>query len=207
MKNAARTSVGILASSTLAIIALLTGHAQASVTDTFQLGISPNGTMVSRELNEFIPWIAINTLPEGSFLESFTINAKLEIAITDNWASDICVYVDSNPSNPGTAAILQIGGYDSPVLSEGGTMLYGRIDWANGQDGAGATVSDTKIAGVDFPAGIDLSTAQLSIGNGYAQAPTWSGTISVTYSSVPEPATAALGGLAFGLLALRRRRA
>ena len=202
MKKTTRTSTSILTSSIVAAIALLSSNVQASViTQTFDLGTSPSGTMITGGVGGLIPWIAINTLPVGSFLQSFTILAKLEIAITDNWASDLCAYVDSNPGAPGTAAILEVGGYGSM-----GTVTT-QIDWANGQNGAGTTANDTKTAGTDFPAGIDLSTAQLSVGNGYNDTPTWSGTISVTYTEVvPEPATAVLGGLAFGLLTLRRRQ-
>ena len=133
-----------------------------------------------------MPWITKGTLPAGSILRSVSVNAKLENfgtdGTTDDWASDICVYIDPSPEAPGTAALLQVGGYGTiGTVSLALTDLNG-TGWANGQGGPPTTVIDTITAadwsslGVD----IDLSTVQLSVGNDYSQA-AWSGTITVEY--------------------------
>jgi len=103
------------------------------------------------------------------------VNATLEAADGDSWASDINAYIDPTPEAPGTAALLQVGGYGTV-----GTVTK-MIGWANGQGGPGTTVTDTKTdADWSNLGDIDLSTAQLSVGNDYAGA-TWSGTITVEY--------------------------
>jgi hypothetical protein len=139
--------------------ALVAGSARAATTtSTYDLGASGSGTLFA--VGELIPWIAQGTLPIGSILREVSINATLDDSTGGSWASDLNVLVDG---------LLQIG-------SDGGS-----IDWANGQDSnIGATVIDTKTAGVDFPATIDLGTAGLFLTNPWSDS-TWSGSVTVKY--------------------------
>ena len=165
------------------------GSAQATTTtNTYDLGPSPTGTRIEAGTGGLLPWIAKGTLPPGSILRSVSVNAIIEAADIDSWASDISAYIDPTPEVPGTAALLQVGGYGKI-----GTVTK-MIGWANGQNGPVNPVSDTKTSadwsGLVVPffnlGDVDLSTAQLSVGNDYGGA-TWSGTITVEYD-IPEPA-------------------
>ncbi len=151
---------------------LLAGSAGAATTTaTYDLGAPGSGTMLAG--GTAVPWIAQGTLPVGSILRAVAIDATLEVYAGGSWASDLNVLVDG---------LLQIG-------TDGGSP-----DWANGQDGTvGATVIDTKTAGVDFPATIDLNSAGLFLKNAWSDA-TWSGTVTVTYD-LPDPAAI----MSFGL--------
>jgi len=154
----------------------------ATVTDTYDLGPAGSGTTIEVGTDGFLPWITKGSLPTGSVLLSVSVNAKLEMQAGDSWASDICAYFDPTPTDPGTDALLQVGGYDAI-----GSVFY-KVDWDNGQDGTvGATVIDKKVADADFPAGIDLNGCQVSVGNDYDPS-AWSGTITVEYYDV-KPAT------------------
>ena len=188
----------------LALVGMLAfaGTARADFTSTFDFGPQDSGTTIQAGTDGFITWIAKGTLPAGSILTSVSVNARLDAQVdaSDSYASDMLVYVDSEPSAPGTTgAILQVGGYGT--ISE--DYVY-RLYWANGGTGeVGATVIDAKSAAEWSELGdVDLNAAQLFIGNNYAAA-TWSGTVSVTYT--PEPATMSLLVLG-GLTLLRRRR-
>ena len=152
--------------------ALLAGSARAATTsETYQLGATGSGTVVQGGAT--VSWIAQGTLPPGSILREVSIDARLDANSGDTWASDLNVLVDG---------LLQIG-------SDGGNP-----DWANGQDStAGATVIDTKTAGVDFPATIDLNAAGLFLKNTWGDA-TWSGTVTVKYD-MPELAAITSFGL------------
>ena len=151
--------------------ALLVGSAGAATTTaTYGLGESGSGTFLAGGVA--LSWIEQGTLPPGSILREVSIDAKLDDNPGGSWASDLNVVVEG---------VLQIG-------SDGGSP-----DWANGQDGeVGATVIDTKSAGVDFPATIDL-TAGLFLLNTWSDA-TWSGTVTVTYD-LPEAAALISCGL------------
>lgn len=151
---------------------LLAGGARAATaTVTYELGAAGSGTVL--EGGAAIPWIAAGTLPAGSILREVSIAARLDDNPDGTWASDLNVLVDG---------FLQIG-------SDGGSP-----DWDNGQDSTvGATVVDTKTAGVDFPATIDLNTAGVFLKNTWSEA-TWSGTVSIKYD-IPEVA----GITSFGL--------
>jgi len=143
----------------------------ATTTSSYILGPAGNGTFFAGD--SATPWIDQGDLPVGSFLRAVSINATLEDNPGGSWASDLNVLVDG---------ILQIG-------SDGGS-----IDWGNGQDdNVGATVIDTKTSGVDFPATIDLNTANLFLRNTWGDA-TWSGTVTVTYD-IPEVAAISSFGL------------
>ncbi len=168
------------------------GSAQAlTTTQTFDLGTSPTKTTIQPGVGGLLPWIAKGTLPAGSILRSVSVNAKIEDvgsdATTDDYASDICIYLDSTPAAPGTAAILQVGGFETI-----GTVSLALTDttstgWANGQNGPPATVVDTKLEAAWSAIGaVDLNTVELSVGNDYSEA-SWSGTITVEYD-VFEPA-------------------
>jgi hypothetical protein len=152
--------------------ALVAGSARAATTtSTYDLGTSGSGTVFA--VGEMTPWIAQGTLPVGSILREVSIDATLDDSTGGSWASDLNVVVEG---------VLQIG-------SDGGS-----IDWANGQDSnIGATVIDTKTAGVDFPPTIDLNIAGLFLKNTWSDA-TWSGMVTVTYD-IPDAAAL----LSFGL--------
>ncbi len=139
--------------------ALVAASARAATTiSTYDLGASGSGTFFAG--GELTSWIAQGTLPVGSILREVSIDATLDDNPGGSWASNLNVLVDG---------VLQIG-------SDGGT-----IGWSNGGDSnVGATVIDTKTAGVDFPATIDLNTAGLFLTNTWSGA-TWSGTVTVTY--------------------------
>jgi len=147
-------------------------------TNTYNLGAQGSGTILLPGAGGLLPWIAMGTLPPGSFLRSFSVNARLDAADSDSWASDLNAYVDSFPEDPGTAAWLQVGGYGKI-----GTVETW-VRWGNGDNGVGTTVTGTKTAPADFPDAFDLNSLQLSVGNDYARA-TWSGTITVTYDLPP----------------------
>ena len=139
--------------------AMHAGTASAATTsETYQLGASGSGTLIQGGVS--LPWIAQGTRPVGSILRAVAINARLDDSPNGSWASDLNVLLEG---------ALQIG-------SDGGDP-----DWANGQDStAGATVIDTKTAGTDFPATIDLNVAGLFLKNTWGNA-TWSGSVTVTY--------------------------
>ena len=163
--------------------AFLAGNAQAA-TLTYDLGTSPAFTTIEAGIDGLLPWIKLGTLPAGSMLRSVSVNAKLENAgtddTTDDWASDICVYIDPWPEDPGTAALLQVGGYET-IDTVSLALTYENGGWANGDAGPPATVIDTKTAADWSILGdIDLNTVQLSVGNDYSQA-AWSGTLTVEY--------------------------
>jgi autotransporter-associated beta strand protein len=99
-----------------------------------------------------------------------------------------------DPSTPrplaraaGTAALLQVGGYD--VLGTPSLALteVNSTGWANGAGEPPATVVDT-ITDAEWAAigPVDLSTVEISVGNDYSEA-SWSGTITIEYD-VFEPA-------------------
>lgn len=157
---------------TLGVGALLAGGVLAETTPaTYELGAEGAGTAIAGGAS--VPWIAAGVLPPGSILRKVSIAARLDENPGGSWASDLNVVA---------GGLLQIG-------SDGGSP-----DWGNGQDGTvGATVVDTKTAGVDFPDTIDLNMTGLSLKNTWSDA-TWSGTVTVTYD-LPDPAAL----LSFGL--------
>jgi hypothetical protein len=155
--------------------AVLAGSTQAAtITATYDLGPQDGGTTIQAGVEGLIPWITKGTLPAGSILRSFSVNARLDSMAPggDSWASDLSAYVDPKPEAPGTAALLQVGGYNKI-----GTVVTNKLGWGTGD----ASPPSPLVATKDVSAlNIDLNTAQLSLGNGYSEA-TWSGTISVTY--------------------------
>ncbi|MEI6604769.1 MAG: PA14 domain-containing protein [Verrucomicrobiota bacterium] len=158
----------------LALVAgagLLAGSAAAATTTmTYDLGAPGDGTVLAG--GAAVPWIAQGALPAGSILREVSIDATLEVNSGGSWASDLNVLVDG---------LLQIG-------SDGGSP-----DWANGQNEAvGSTVIDTKTAGVDFPATIDLHTAGVFLKNTWSDA-TWTGTVTIKYDTPDVAAITSFG--------------
>lgn len=155
---------------------------------TYDLGPQDAGTTfqpVADSMGNLLPWITKGTLPVGSIITEVSATIRLDAATTDAWASDLLIYFDGAPEAPGTAALLQIGGdYSGPV----GTVSQ-HVGWNGGDGGPGETINQTLTAGVDWTGDVDLNDVQLSIGYNYNSTATWSGTISVTYDAVPEPAT------------------
>ena len=151
---------------------LLAGSAAAAPTPvTYELGAQGGGTAIGGGAS--VAWIAAGVLPAGTILREVSIAARLDASDGGSWASDLNVVA---------GGLLQLG-------SDGGSP-----DWANGQDETvGATVTDTKTAGIDFPATIDLNATGLSLKNTWTDA-TWSGTLTVTYD-LPDPAAL----MSFGL--------
>jgi hypothetical protein len=141
------------------------------------------------------PWIPKGDLPLGSILRSVSVNATIEASDGDGWASDLAIFVDPTPEAFGGDGLLQIGGYDNL-----GTPL--KVDWRNGACGPGCSVTDEKVAGVDFPPDpgcygcgeVDLGTATLFVANSYGITTTWTGTITVT-CDIPGPASIFTFGL------------
>ena len=155
------------------------------VTNTYNLGTRASPTTIQSGIGGLLPWITKGNLPTGSILRSVSVNAILESVAggaTDDWASDLCAYIDPSPEAPGTAALLQVGGYGTI-----GTVALALTDgngtgWANGQNAAIGTVVNDTITAADWSSlgDIDLGTVQLSVGNDYSQA-AFSGTITVEY--------------------------
>ncbi len=162
------------------------------VTRTFSLGTSPALTTLENDVAGLLPWIAKGTLPVGSILRSVSINAKIENVgtdpTTDDWASQLSVYIDPTPQSPGTAARLQVGGYNA-IGTVALALDYGNLSgWANGDSGPPATVIDTKTEAAWASLGaVDLSSAQVSVGNDYSEA-AWSGTLTIVYDDNSPPA-------------------
>ena len=157
----------------------------AVITNTYILGPQGSGKTIEPGIGGLITWIPKGVLPAGSILKSVSVNARLDATILDSWASDICAYLDPLPGAPGTAALLQVGGYGKIGTVVNVLDFENGKGWVNGQSSdIGTTVIDTKIAVTNFPDGIDLNTVRLSIGNDYMQG-TWSGTITVTYAAPP----------------------
>jgi hypothetical protein len=129
-----------------------------------------------------LPWIKKGTLPTGSILRSFSVNARLDSQFpgSDSWADDLAPYVDPYPQGPGTNALLQVGGYNA--IGTVGT----RVAWGTGQASPPSPLVATKTEADWNPTtgDIDLNTVQLSLGNGYSVA-TWSGTITVGFDPIP----------------------
>ncbi len=165
-----------------------TTPSQPTTSVTYNLGASP-GTEILPGVGGFLPWIEKGALSPGSILRSVSVNAVLESVgddADDDYASDLLLYIDPTPTAPGTAALLQIGGYEQV-----GTVDLSLADvpnaagWANGQNSIiGTTVIDlkTEVAWSTLGA-VDLNTARLSVGNDYSKA-SWSGTITLTYDLV-----------------------
>ncbi|MCF7675238.1 MAG: Ig-like domain repeat protein [Akkermansiaceae bacterium] len=184
MLRIAGATVKRFALASMAGAAMVAGSVQAeTATNIYPLGPQDGGTTVLPLTGGLLPWIAKGALPSGSILRSVSIDARLDsmAAGSDSWASDLSAYFDPTPEAPGTAALLQVGGYD-PI----GTVET-KLSWGNGDEGPGTTVIATKTAGIDFPNTIDLGTVEVSLGNGYNEA-TWSGTITVEYD-LPQPAS------------------
>ncbi|MCX5653657.1 MAG: autotransporter-associated beta strand repeat-containing protein [Planctomycetota bacterium] len=157
------------------------GDKGGTFSGTIQDGTVVSNTTITAGVENMLPWIVKGTLPSGSMLKSVSVDARLDACNIDNWASDLAAYFDPTPEAPGTAALLEVGGYGTM-----GTVVT-KLDWANGGGGPGTTVNDTKTAGTDFPDTIDLSAVQLSVANGYGGWGTWSGSISVSYDNGSGP--------------------
>lgn len=137
----------------------------------FYLGPQDAGTTFTDR--EFKLWFPLGALPVGSILKSVSADIRLDSG-NDSWASDMTfvLYTVSD-------ALLQIGGYLDI------TGIINRLYWSGGDAGPGTRFTDRKLAGVDFPEGIDLHDTQISIANGYTAVGSWSGTVDFTW--VPTP--------------------
>ena len=161
----------------LALVAGLVAGSARAVTTTATYTLVGSNVIPGGSLN---PWITKGSLPAGSMLKSVTINAKLQAQgpSAGSWISDLCVYFDPTPATVGDDGVLQVGTstvFGNPTSS---------VAWVGGQTTTvGVTFTDTRSAPADFPAGIDLSTVGIYVGNCYADA-YWSGTVSVTYEQV-----------------------
>jgi autotransporter-associated beta strand protein len=187
-----RLSLSTLARAVALAAGLAIGGAQAEPTSQiYQLGISPAAKTLESGTDGLLPWIAKGSLPPGSILRSISVDAKIEDVgtdgTTDDWASQLSVYLDPSPDAPGTAALLQVGGYGKL-----GTVSIALTDtssngWSNGQAGPPATVIDTISEAAWAPLGeIDLNTVSVSLGNDYSQA-SWSGSVTIVYD-IPQAA-------------------
>ena len=156
----------------------------STTTQTYNLGPQESPKTIESGVGGLLPWIAKGALTSGSILRSVSINAIIEnfgSDAADDWASDICVYIDPSPEAPGTAARLQVGGYGTIGTVSLALTTFNGNGWTNGHDYVRTSVNGTKTAADWSTLGdIDLSTVQLSVGNDYSQA-AWSGTITVEY--------------------------
>ncbi len=158
---------------------LAAGSVQAAIaTATYDLNGGGSGTFFAGD--QFTSWITKGSLPAGSILRSVSVHATLNATTNANWANDLMVMLDPTPLTPGGDSLLAIGNGDimGPNLN---------LTWANGFDGPGTTVSDTKSAPADFPATLDLHAAELFVGNSFngpGVGGTWSGTVTVTYETL-----------------------
>lgn len=172
---------------------LATNSAKATiVTETF------NFTALDIEGFQFFTLIPQGSLPAGSILQTVAVNATLDASIDDTYADDLCIYVDPLPLTGG--GLLQVGGFSNLSAAT-------RLFWVNGGSATpGTVVNDSKnVAGLN----IDLNGAQVWLGNGYGAigtSGTWTGSASISYTVIPEPAALSLLAPA-GLLLGRRRRA
>ncbi len=161
-----------------AIYLLVTAPTPAATnTATYQLGAAGSGTVIAG--HSYQPWIAKGALPTGSILRAVTINAKLESTNASNWAMDLMVLFDPTPLTPGEDCLLAIGNGDS--IGQNLNLI-----WANGFDGPGTAVTDTKTAPANFPATTDLHNVGIFLTNtvgGPLTGGTWSGSVTITYDS------------------------
>ena len=187
---------GNVLNTTSAIVDDTTIAAHRRVTRTYRLGTSPASTTIAPGTAGLLPWIAKGSVPAGSILRSVSVNAKLESVtdplVTDQWASDLNIYLDPSPQTPGTAARLQVGGSGAMDTVNLALTDADSTGWVNGQDVVGTSVIDTKTEAAWASLGaIDLSSVQLSVGNDYSEA-AWSGTLTLVYDDDTAPALASI---------------
>jgi len=149
--------------------------------------------------------LATGGLTTGT-LTSVSVNATLDASVDYTYADDLTIYVDPTPLS--TGGLLQVGGFSDLEALE-------RHTWANGGSSApGTTVIDTVALNTPITFAGSASDPIIWLGNGYGVEGTngtWSGSITLTISAVPEPSTwalFALGGIGvMGWSAKRRREA
>jgi hypothetical protein len=139
--------------------------------DSARFYLGPEGAGTTFTDREFKPWFPLGALPVGSILKSVSADVRIDSTEADSWASDMTfvLYTVSD-------ALLQIGGYLDI------TGIINRVYWTTAGDGGPPThFTDRKLAGVDFPEGIDLHDTAIYIANGYTDVGSWSGTIDFTF--------------------------
>ncbi len=144
-------------------------------------------------------------------LTSVSIDASLDATDGSTYASDLTLLV-------------QVEGADEPLLQIGGTLSFGTLTgaaeqqhWGNGDSSSpGTTVIDTVTLGTPLSFSGTAADPDILLVNGWFDAATWSGTItlnglSTTPLPVPEPASWAMfaaGAMGLvGWMGRRRRRA
>jgi hypothetical protein len=168
-----------------------------TTTLVIDLGTSPAGTFI--EGGQFIGSgptnLPLPELPPGSILRSIAIDASLDSATIQNWASDLSLLLDPTPETPGADFAVEITNGDDPF---GATVSLGWPAAAN--DVPVTPLTDTKTAAAwTAVAPIDLATTGLFLGNAFIDSVpgggTWSGTITLTYDIVsPETPFATWAG-------------
>lgn len=162
--------------------------------DSYLLGVAvydlgdPEITDIFEGVGGLLKWIEKGKLPAGSIISSVEVDATLEAmsspTSSDVWASDLAVYFDLSPETPGVNVAGQIGG-DQEI---GACPPGDHVHWSNGDSEVfGTRVHDIKVAGVDFPAGLDLHDMQVSLGNGWADSGGWAGLMIIRYAYPPLP--------------------
>lgn len=170
------------------------GTSSASAQDVTRVFTLTNQTMAGFQFFALIPQ---GEVPAGTLLKSISVDITLVASVNETYADDLTVYVDALPLS--SAGLLQVGGF-----SNLGAVT--RLGWANGaSEVPGTTLIDTK----DVSAlNIDLSGVQTWVGNGYGAngtSGTFTGTVTIVHSAIPEPSSLGLLGVA-GLSLVRRRR-
>jgi autotransporter-associated beta strand protein len=145
-------------------------------TATFNLGTSPTKTNFPLTGAASLgTWIAKGALSNGSILRSVKADGvKLESNLDNAWASDLGVVVDPTPDSPGGSDGLLSIGDDSDYGVVANVMNWNFL----GQDNGPFT---TELTDTAWSPPLDLSTACVMLGNGYAENTAYSGKITVKY--------------------------
>jgi autotransporter-associated beta strand protein len=147
-------------------------------TATFNLGTSPAATNFPLTgVASLGTWIAKGALSNGSILRSVKADGvKLEPPGNGSYAGDIGVFIDPTPDFPGGGdGLLKIGADND---YGGCTNPDNDINWTGGDNDGPFTDTRTDTA---WSPPLDLSTAAVMLGNGYAENTAYSGKITVTY--------------------------
>jgi len=144
---------------------------------TFDLGPSGSGTFF--EGGTSTSWIALGSLPVGSFLQSVHVDSVLDSTNNDNWTCELSILMVKAPGTPEEEKALEFSGWANLGSTE-------RVEYASGWGGAGTAMIENKYAGVDWFNDVDLNATEVFLVNVYGgpvTGGTWSGTITLKYGA------------------------